>query len=131
MAFCQVVMSKNLVEWVKSDMKITGTPGQRDYKVTYVKGGAGNQHSDEWDEKVCNHMNKHQLDPLPIPFTEPGKHSGQYALLLLFSLILQSRKLPPCSARTTLGILRLVFCAPQLFAAHQSTLTQIHRDAFR
>ncbi|KAI0821796.1 pyranose 2-oxidase [Trametes gibbosa] len=69
--FCQTVMSEELIESVKSDLKITGKPGQPGYSVTYTPGAATNKHPDWWNDKVKDHMMQHQEDPLPIPFGDP------------------------------------------------------------
>ncbi|KAH9850973.1 hypothetical protein C2E23DRAFT_734045 [Lenzites betulinus] len=71
LVFCQTVMSEELIESVKSDLTITGKPGQPGYSVTYKPGAPGNKHPDWWNEKVKNHMMQHQEDPLPIPFEDP------------------------------------------------------------
>ncbi|KAL1688007.1 pyranose-2-oxidase [Schizophyllum commune] len=71
LAFCQTVMSADLVNLVKSDMKITGTPGKPDYKVTWDPNDTKNKHEKWWNDRVQAHMMKHQEDPLPIPLDDP------------------------------------------------------------
>nr|3BLY_A Chain A, Pyranose oxidase [Trametes ochracea] len=71
LVFCQTVMSTELIDSVKSDMTIRGTPGELTYSVTYTPGASTNKHPDWWNEKVKNHMMQHQEDPLPIPFEDP------------------------------------------------------------
>ncbi|KAI9065002.1 GMC oxidoreductase [Trametes sanguinea] len=71
LSFCQTVMSTELIESVKSDLTISGTPGQPDYKVTYDPGNPNNKHPDWWNDAVVDHMMKHPEDPIPIPFEDP------------------------------------------------------------
>ncbi|EPQ54178.1 pyranose 2-oxidase [Gloeophyllum trabeum ATCC 11539] len=71
LAFCQTVLSKELVNNVKADMRVSGTPGQPDYKVEWTSGDPANKHPDWWNEKVWKHMMEHQEDPLPIPLHDP------------------------------------------------------------
>ncbi|KAL1675793.1 pyranose-2-oxidase, partial [Schizophyllum commune] len=70
LAFCQTVMSADLVNLVKSDMKITGTPGKPNYKVTWDPNDTKNKHEKWWNDRVQAHMMKHQDDPLPIPLDD-------------------------------------------------------------
>ncbi|KAL1739844.1 pyranose-2-oxidase, partial [Schizophyllum fasciatum] len=67
LAFCQTVLSAELVDRVKTDMKITGKPGQPGYKVTWDPTDPKNKHEKWWNDRVQAHMMKHQEDPLPIP----------------------------------------------------------------
>jgi len=71
LTFCQTVMSTELINLVKSDMTITGTPGKPGYDVQFTPGSPNNKHPDWWNYKVRNHMRKHQEDPLPIPLDDP------------------------------------------------------------
>ncbi|KAL7278374.1 hypothetical protein ACG7TL_008354 [Trametes sanguinea] len=71
LSFCQTVMSTELIESVKSDLIITGTPGEPDYDVKYDRGNPNNKHPDWWNDAVADHMKKHPEDPIPIPFEDP------------------------------------------------------------
>ncbi|KAI8970762.1 pyranose 2-oxidase [Trametes punicea] len=71
LSFCQTVMSTELIESVKSDLIITGTPGEPDYNVTYDPTNPNNKHPDWWNDMVVDHMMTHPEDPLPIPFEDP------------------------------------------------------------
>ncbi|CDO68223.1 Pyranose oxidase [Trametes cinnabarina] len=71
LTFCQTVMSTELIESVKSDIRTSGTPGQPDYKVSYDKNDPNNKHPNWWNDKVVDHMSKHPEDPIPIPFDDP------------------------------------------------------------
>ncbi|EJD34918.1 pyranose 2 oxidase [Auricularia subglabra TFB-10046 SS5] len=71
LAFCQTVLSKELVDLVKSDMQITGRPGDADYKVTYTPNSPSNKHPEWWNQKVRDHMMNNPGDPLPIPLHDP------------------------------------------------------------
>ncbi|EJD34922.1 putative pyranose oxidase [Auricularia subglabra TFB-10046 SS5] len=71
LVFCQTVLSTELVDHVKADMVVTGTPGQANYNVTYDPSNPKNKHPQWWNDKVQSHMMKHQEDPLPIPLDDP------------------------------------------------------------
>ncbi|OSC97281.1 GMC oxidoreductase [Trametes coccinea BRFM310] len=71
LSFCQTVMSTELIDSVKSDLTITGTPGEPGYNVTYDAGNPNNKHPDWWNDAVADHMKKHPEDPIPIPFEDP------------------------------------------------------------
>ncbi|KAL7278376.1 hypothetical protein ACG7TL_008356 [Trametes sanguinea] len=71
LAFCQTVLSTELVEYVKADLTIIGKPGEPGYKVTYDPTNPDNEHPNWWNDKVVRHMMNHQEDPLPIPLDDP------------------------------------------------------------
>ncbi|KAI8970760.1 hypothetical protein BD414DRAFT_501994 [Trametes punicea] len=71
LTFCQTVMSAELIEYVKSDLKIEGKPGQPGYTVSYDPKNPNNKHPNWWNERVVAHMVNHQEDPIPIPLDDP------------------------------------------------------------